>query len=31
VFKAGDVVTDLHAAMNRYGHPERLLTDIQAG
>jgi transposase InsO family protein len=27
VFKAGDVVTDLHAAMNRYGHPERLLTD----
>ena len=27
VFKAADVVSDLHAAMNRYGRPERLLTD----
>jgi len=27
VFKAGDIVTDLHAAMNRHGRPERLLTD----
>jgi transposase InsO family protein len=27
VFKAGDVVADLHAAMNRHGRPERLLTD----
>ena len=27
VFKAADIVTDLHAAMNRYGRPERLLTD----
>jgi len=31
VFKAGDIVTDLHAAIARYGRPERLLTDIQAG
>jgi transposase InsO family protein len=27
VFKAGDIVSDLHAAMARYGRPERLLTD----
>jgi transposase InsO family protein len=27
VFKAGDVVTDLHTAIARYGRPERLLTD----
>ena len=27
VFKAGDVVAGLHAAMARYGRPERLLTD----
>jgi transposase InsO family protein len=27
VFKAGDVVSDLHAAMARYGRPERMLTD----
>ena len=27
VFKAGDVVADLHAAINRHGRPERLLTD----
>ena len=27
VFKAGDVVADLHAAIARYGRPERLLTD----
>ncbi len=27
VFKAADIVTDLHAAMNSYGRPERLLTD----
>jgi transposase InsO family protein len=27
VFKAGDVVADLHLAMSRYGRPERLLTD----
>jgi transposase InsO family protein len=27
VFKAPDVVTDLHIAMNTYGRPERLLTD----
>ncbi len=27
VFKAGDIVTDLHAAIARYGRPERLLTD----
>ncbi|HEV7649568.1 MAG TPA: IS481 family transposase [Actinophytocola sp.] len=27
VFKAGDIVADLHAAMARYGRPERLLTD----
>jgi transposase InsO family protein len=31
VFTAPDVVTDLHTAMNTYGRPERLLTDIQAG
>src|SRR5262249_38213463 len=27
VFKAGDIVTDLHTAMARHGRPERLLTD----
>ena len=27
VFKAGDIVADLHAAIARHGHPERLLTD----
>jgi transposase InsO family protein len=27
VFKAADVVADLHAAIDRYGRPERLLTD----
>lgn len=27
VFKAGDIVADLHAAMARHGRPERLLTD----
>jgi transposase InsO family protein len=27
VFKAGDIVAGLHAAMARYGRPERLLTD----
>jgi transposase InsO family protein len=27
VFKAADVVTDLHQAIARYGRPERLLTD----
>ena len=27
VFKAGDVVSDLHAAITRHGRPERLLTD----
>jgi transposase InsO family protein len=27
VFKAGDVVTDVTAAMARYGRPERMLTD----
>ncbi|MDP9117410.1 MAG: IS481 family transposase [Actinomycetota bacterium] len=27
VFKAGDVVADLHLAMARYGRPERMLTD----
>jgi transposase InsO family protein len=27
VFKAGDIVTDLHAAMARHGRPERMLTD----
>ena len=31
VFKAGDIVTDLHAAIARYGRPERLLTDIKLG
>ena len=30
VFKAADVVADLHAAMARHGRPERMLTDIQA-
>jgi transposase InsO family protein len=30
VFKAADIVTDLHAAMARYGRPERLLTDNAA-
>jgi Integrase core domain len=29
VFKAGDVVADLHLAIARHGRPERLLTDIQ--
>lgn len=27
VFKAADIVTDLHAAMTRHGRPERMLTD----
>jgi transposase InsO family protein len=27
VFKAADIVTDLHAAIARHGRPERLLTD----
>jgi transposase InsO family protein len=27
IFKAGDIVTDLHAAMARHGRPERMLTD----
>jgi transposase InsO family protein len=27
IFKAGDVVADLHTAMASYGRPERLLTD----
>ena len=27
VFKAGDIVADLHTAMARHGRPERLLTD----
>jgi transposase InsO family protein len=27
IFKAGDVVEDLHAAMARHGRPERMLTD----
>jgi transposase len=27
VFKAGDIVEDLHIAMARYGRPERMLTD----
>jgi transposase InsO family protein len=27
VFKAADIVTDWHTAMNAYGRPERLLTD----
>ncbi len=27
VFKAADIVSDLHAAMTRHGRPERLLTD----
>ena len=27
IFKAADIVTDLHAAITRYGRPERLLTD----
>jgi transposase InsO family protein len=30
VFTAGDVVADLHAAIARYGRPERLLTDNAA-
>jgi len=30
VFKAADIVTDLHAAMSRHGRPERLLTDNAA-
>src|SRR6266852_3072864 len=27
IFKAGDIVTDLHTAITRHGRPERLLTD----
>jgi transposase InsO family protein len=27
IFKAVDIVTDLHTAMDRYGRPERMLTD----
>jgi transposase InsO family protein len=27
IFKAGDVVADLHLAMDRHGRPERMLTD----
>lgn len=27
IFKAGDIVTDLHTAINRYGRPERMITD----
>ena len=27
MFKAADIVTDLHAAMTRHGRPERMLTD----
>jgi len=27
VFKAGDIVADLHIAMTRHGRPERMLTD----
>jgi transposase InsO family protein len=30
VFKAGDIVADLHAAMARHGRPERMLTDNAA-
>jgi transposase InsO family protein len=30
VFKAGDIVADLHAAMTRHGRPERMLTDNAA-
>jgi transposase len=30
IFKAGDIVADLHIAMGRHGRPERMLTDIQA-
>jgi transposase InsO family protein len=30
VFKAGDIVADLHTAMARHGRPERLLTDNAA-
>jgi transposase InsO family protein len=30
VFKAGDIVADLHLAMARHGRPERLLTDNAA-
>jgi hypothetical protein len=29
IFKATDIVADLHAAMARHGRPERMLTDIQ--
>ena len=31
VFKAADIVTDVGAGIERYGRPERMLTDIQAG
>jgi transposase InsO family protein len=31
IFKAADIVADLHLAMARHGRPERVLTDIQAG
>jgi transposase InsO family protein len=27
IFKAGDIVTDLHTAISRHGRPERMLTD----
>ena len=27
IFKAGDIVADLHGAMARYGRPEKMLTD----
>jgi transposase InsO family protein len=27
IFKAGDIVTDLHTAITRHGRPERMLTD----
>src|ERR1700730_16123354 len=30
VFKAGDIVTDLHAAIARHGRPEKMLTDNAA-
>jgi transposase InsO family protein len=30
VFKAGDIVADLHVAMARHGRPERMLTDNAA-
>ena len=29
IFKAGDIVADLHLAMARHGRPEKMLTDIQ--